>query len=520
MSRFRQVKFLGLAAAMLTAMLFCDLSVKRVQAQTGPLTYPEINTALQTKLPNRSFQNKTQLIAFIITQVKRRKVDKPLTKDREDDLRQAGATDELIQIIRANSPGGPVATPTPDSPVDVGNLAVRAINLIQPEYTDEAKKARTTGEVKLALEIDENGKVVSVTRLTVLANGLTERAIEAARQSTFRPAARNGKPARGMGTITYNFKMNLVDVATTLANADALRERMDCDGAIAEYTRVIDLDRNNARARIGRGLCYGFKKSYQLAEDDLAAVTIYDKQNSEAFYYLAISQDFAGQPVKAAENYQKALSLRPQFSRQNTFNCLYIDRGQMTTEQARSAADGIIKACNQALRDASGQLASLIYYKRGIGYRLKADFDKAISDFQDARRSNPQFTAVNMQLQIAFNGRGLESYNKKDYRKAFDDISEAIRADPQSPTPYINRCVIYLYAWKQYTEAITDCSSAIKLATKSSMAYTHRGYAYELSNSRNEAITDYKKALELDPQNQTARNYLNRLQPERPSMRN
>jgi formylglycine-generating enzyme required for sulfatase activity len=87
-------------------------------AQTRPLTYPQIITALNTTLPNDAFKTKQQLIAFLISDVKRRKVDKPLTPDREDDLRQAGATDELIDVIRANSPSAqptptPVQTPTP-----------------------------------------------------------------------------------------------------------------------------------------------------------------------------------------------------------------------------------------------------------------------------------------------------------------------------------------------------------------------------------------------------------------------
>ena len=40
-----------------------------------------------------------------------------------------------------------------------------------------------------------------------------------------------------------------------------------------------------------------------------------------------------------------------------------------------------------------------------------------------------------------------------------------------------------------------------------------------MTNSRNEAIADYKKALQLDPQNQAARTNLNRLQPQSPSMK-
>jgi len=79
------------------------VAVKTAHAQDKPLTYPDITTALNTKLPNRSFKTKADLIEFLIEQVRERGVDKPLDESREDDLRQAGATDELITVIRAKS---------------------------------------------------------------------------------------------------------------------------------------------------------------------------------------------------------------------------------------------------------------------------------------------------------------------------------------------------------------------------------------------------------------------------------
>lgn len=515
----RKVTVLVIAAAILAGLLFCDQGALLTYAQ-GRLTYPEVITALQTKLPNQSFRNKTELFTFLLTQIRRRKIDKPLTKDREDDLRQAGATDQLIEVIRTNSPALPVATPTPEpGPVDLGDLIGRAVDLVKPEYTPEARQAKTVGEVRLAVELDETGRVTSVVRLSVLPNGLTENAVEAARRSSFRPAMRDGKPARATGTLKYNFKINFIDIAATLASANDLRARHECDRAIAEYGRILEVNAKHAKALLGRGTCQLIKSNYNLAAADLAAAASNDDQDSDIFFYLAVAHDFKGDPATAAENYGKAVDLRPELDKQPVFDCLYIDRGPMTPEQARSAANHIINACNRSFRGASGLLSGLLYYKRGIAFRLRSEYDKAIADFEDVRRSNPQFTAVYNQLQIAYNSRGLESFNKKDYKNAFDDVSLAIQADPKNPTPYINRCAINLYAWKKYSDAIADCSSAIRLSTRSSMAYNHRGYAYEMSNSRGEAIADYRKALELDPRNETARNHLNRLQQQQPSMK-
>jgi len=76
-----------------------------------------------------------------------------------------------------------------------------------------------------------------------------------------------------------------------------------------------------------------------------------------------------------------------------------------------------------------------------------------------------------------------------------------------------NRCVINAYGLKEYDDAIVDCSTAIRLNDKASMAYNHRGYAYEMKNSTDLARADYTKALEIDPKNQQARNNLSKLRP-------
>ena len=111
MRHFRRVFSFSALSLLTLALCLSVWQTPTAPTQNAPLTYPEIVTALNTKLPNQSFKNKTELINWLIIQIKQRKVDKPLTKDREEDLRQAGATEALINAIRANSP--PISTPTP-----------------------------------------------------------------------------------------------------------------------------------------------------------------------------------------------------------------------------------------------------------------------------------------------------------------------------------------------------------------------------------------------------------------------
>ena len=64
----------------------------------------------------------------------------------------------------------------------------------QPAYTSEGRQASIEGVVKLEVSVDESGRVTQVRVLKGLGYGLDESAVAAARQWTFKPATRCGKP--------------------------------------------------------------------------------------------------------------------------------------------------------------------------------------------------------------------------------------------------------------------------------------------------------------------------------------
>gem|GEM_PF-7009647 len=505
-----------------TAAVSCAIAISLLAATSAAqarLTYPELSTALQVKLPNQSFKTKAELMDWLIQQVKTRKIDKPLTRDREDDLRQAGGTDDLIEAIKANSPA-PAIVPK-ETVVDMGELAGRATKLVKPEYTNEARQAGVSGPVVLQLSLDEKGQVTATKTISGLPNGLTENAIAAAKSSIFTPAAINGKPAKGIGTITYNFKIDKIDIPATLALGDDYRTKANCNAAITEYTRIINVDARQTKALSGRGICYVTNKNLDNAIADLSTAIASGQADDQTYFYLGLAYDFKGEPKSAMANYEQALRLNRELDKWPLMNCVYIDRRQVPQNEVRSYGDEIVKACTTSLASALDFLRSLIYLKRGVGDRLKADFDRSISDLDSARQLAPRFGAVQLQLQISYNARGLAHFDKKEYKEAVDDITAAINLDPQNPTPFVNRCAVNVYGLRNYDEGINDCSAAIKLNDKATMAYNHRGYAYEMKNDIAHAVADYKKALDVEPRNEAARANLNRAQKGgKPSMKN
>ncbi len=78
---------------------------------------------------------------------------------------------------------------------------------IEPEYTDEARKARLQGLVVLVVDIGADGRARNFRIQSGLGLGLDERAIQAVQQWKFRPASRGGAPVEMPVRIEVSFRL-------------------------------------------------------------------------------------------------------------------------------------------------------------------------------------------------------------------------------------------------------------------------------------------------------------------------
>jgi protein TonB len=78
---------------------------------------------------------------------------------------------------------------------------------IEPEFSEEARKARFEGTVVLWAEVDAGGRAVNVRVLRSVGLGLDEKAIAAVSQWRFKPGTHNGKPVPMPATIEVNFRL-------------------------------------------------------------------------------------------------------------------------------------------------------------------------------------------------------------------------------------------------------------------------------------------------------------------------
>jgi tetratricopeptide (TPR) repeat protein len=125
-------------------------------------------------------------------------------------------------------------------------------------------------------------------------------------------------------------------------------------------------------------------------------------------------------------------------------------------------------------------------------------------------------------LALKYSNRGVEWKLKQDYERALKDYSAAIRLDAKYADAFYNRCIIYNLK-EDFDRALADCTQAVKLGPSpdamtstgaqrlgndrtNSDYYAQRGFAYLGKKDYGRAIADYDVAIGLNPNNAKAVN--------------
>jgi len=146
-------------------------------------------------------------------------------REWQDDLAQAftAAANTIKEILKLNPPNTdywrerletlqlyaqPTSSPEERTVFGSGEVqqSARLINAPAAEYTNEARAAKTRGDVRLRMVLASDGAVKNVFAIKSLPHGLTESAMKAAGMITFEPAIRNAKPASQFLTLVYEFR--------------------------------------------------------------------------------------------------------------------------------------------------------------------------------------------------------------------------------------------------------------------------------------------------------------------------
>jgi protein TonB len=110
----------------------------------------------------------------------------------------------------ANAPVVPTeAAATPDKLMHIGGKIQKpvAIHMAEPQFSDEAKQAKQSGQVLVYLWVEKDGIPSHVSVVRPAGMGLDEKAVEAVRQYRFKPATLKGQPVTVDLYVLVNFQV-------------------------------------------------------------------------------------------------------------------------------------------------------------------------------------------------------------------------------------------------------------------------------------------------------------------------
>ena len=128
------------------------------------------------------------------------------------------------------------------------------------------------------------------------------------------------------------------------------------------------------------------------------------------------------------------------------------------------------------------------HYRLALAYRVKGDPKAAIAEYDKIVTLQPQEAD-------AYNGRGLVRLST-DPKGALSDFSKAIQAMPDDAFAYFNRAAA-LHLQKDDKAALLDYDKAIAI-DKRAAYLTGRGQSYAALGDEDKALADFNEAIQLD----------------------
>jgi len=151
---------------------------------------------------------------------------------------------------------------------------------------------------------------------------------------------------------------------------------------------------------------------------------------------------------------------------------------------------GGCSAIIQAGKETEQNLA-IVFRNRGIAFKSKGNYDRAIEDYSQAIALNPQFADAYLSRGIAYKTMG-------DYNHAIEDYSHAIELNPGYADAYDARCYVKAILGR-LPEALADCTESLRLLPNTYYTLDSRGLIYLKMGRFDEAISDYDAALRVNP---------------------
>jgi tetratricopeptide (TPR) repeat protein len=220
---------------------------------------------------------------------------------------------------------------------------------------------------------------------------------------------------RAIGSAQYTGR----DLAAAFINrGNVYAAARDIDRALADYSKAIELDPNEAKAFSNRGAAYQAEGEIERAFADYDEAIRLNPNGAAAFNNRGIAYQAQGDLDRAIADYGEAIRLNPK----NAF--AFNNRGRAYA--MKKDYDRAIAECDQAIALDPGAQS---FNNRGNVYLDKGDPDRAIADYTEAIRLKPNYAP-------ALFWRGKAKQLKGDNAGADADIAAAKKIDPNNPASH------------------------------------------------------------------------------------
>ena len=262
----------------------------------------------------------------------------------------------------------------------------------------------------------------------------------------------------------------------------------NCQKAIADYTKLIEIEPNNKNHYSERAECYKLLNNIKEAGTDLKKV----------------------QEIELIESNRKQPQDKPLNNSEDNFGFfVYFAEANPYLNPSHPDYRKAIDNLNKSIEIYPDYYQA--YINRGESYNSLGNYQKAIENFNQAINLRPNATA-------AYQGRGEAYKALKNNAQAIANFSKIIELSPYSFSAfnaYLSRGTFYFTTIKDYPKALADFNAIIDSKILhdcilvppnvrndlyimfTSSVYGNRGRIYTKLNQYEAAIKDYGKSMEF-----------------------
>jgi TonB family protein len=356
--------------------------------------------------------------------------------------------------------------------VGPGVTAPEAVFKLEPEYSEEARKALVNSTLGLAMTIRENGSPSDVRVIRGAGFGLDERAIEAVQKWRFRPGTREGKPVAIAAMVEINFRQ-------LVGGHDGQTARLRFSLPNGATRPIL------SAGRIPKNPAVSGDQSLRIR------VQVDEKGKTRSVAMLAATdREWAEKAVHELSSwrFRPAVANGEPISVEGVFELVH---GRERSSKEPVPATASTESATQAHPVSAEQ-----FYRNASGAMNRHDEQAAVRALDEAIRLKPGFAA-------AYLMRAAAQLKLKRYQDVINDANEAIRYEPSNLRGYLLRGEAYSYL-HQHAKALDDFNLYIERHPDSAAGYNDRGWAYRELGELVKAVQDFDRAIQLNPSYQKA----------------